>query len=494
MKRFFGITMAAVCALTMASFGFSACGSDSGGNTVSDEVDATTWISAMSGTNMYNVTVNSTANTSYNYHGSDGSSYVSSYSESTAIKLALTATETSGYTTGNTSISYSSSTKITDNDGSNESFTDSTSNLTLYEVFTEDSYSFVSYTNGTNWDGYHVDSQCKVGSSEAYQQANVLSGLVLLYNYFSYTDGAYKYTSTDEDETYIYVVKINSGRVTYYSQEYSYTYTDSGDTETYSAKYEYTYSNYGSTDVTVPESYTYEYYISGGNVEPNGNVTQSEWESALSAENLYNVTVNFSSTITDETTYTNGTNDTYVYSETGEIKLDFGVSGGIIDGYMSMDSEINDSLDGEYCYTRYDIFGQTWSYVENTYDETDSYMYGDLYEENTEGGGGWFFKDLVLYGCNTFELVSGFVGMEDYYWSAEYSDGIYTITDGNYTYQLKIENGYVTYLSVECTENYSGNGSTEVYTTKDEFYFSDYGTTSVTVPEEYTYEYYNANK
>ncbi len=247
MKKIFCLTLAAACALSVAALGFSACGDED-----SDVVTAEEWAAAMDEANALNVTVVAAAT----YSGSDTySSETTSYSGIAALeaKVALTEDE-SGNVTGNT---YWYSAETVDEETDTE---------TKYEVFEADSYYYVEKETWTGyddyWDGYSVSSAHTASYSDAYYSvAMYMVAFADEYEEFEYTDGAYKYTDADENNSETYYVKINDGYISSIVIEYSYSYSD--DTYSYSSEGSYTFKfyDYGTTTVTVPDEFTYAYYL-----------------------------------------------------------------------------------------------------------------------------------------------------------------------------------------------------------------------------------------
>lgn len=260
MKKIIAVMTAAMCFASVATF--SACGEKK-----SDEVTAEEWASAMTASNALNVTMSGTM-TATTTVTTDGVTETTTGISDIVVKTALSISVTN--ITGNTYL-YAAVNSSSDDESEEGIFTE-------YEVFSEDSYSYVekevtkitetdsttgelTETNDIDWYGRLYSTAGTPTSSEAYTTIRELySEISDEYDDFEYVDGAYRYYPDEEDTSNVAYVKINNGKLVSIVLESAYDYSYGNISYTYYYKYDLKFSDYGSTSVTVPEEFTYEYY------------------------------------------------------------------------------------------------------------------------------------------------------------------------------------------------------------------------------------------
>ncbi|MCD8040594.1 MAG: hypothetical protein LUF82_03655, partial [Clostridia bacterium] len=342
----------------------------------------------------------------------------------------------------------------------------------LYESLTADSYSYVykeiDSKTDDEWDGGYYDS-CNTDGGKVYVYIydRLLELLSAVYNEVEYSGGYYIYEDEDGNT---YTMTITDGYLTYMVVASSYEYNG----ETYTTTYKYTFSDYGTTEVEIPEGYTYDYYAENY-ADDSGKLAESEWEEVYSYDKFLNVSVSATGTasVTSEGetmqlsyAFTAQTalidNGNYYSGNTYMYEL-YGASGYLIKAYM-YESLASDS----------------YSYVSRmTETDADDEWDGGYYDNcNTLGGEvyEYIYEELIETVAEAYEEI-------------EYSNGVYIYSDGyGTTYTVTITDGYLTKLILESSFTDGGDSYTVSYT----YYFSDYGTTEVEIPEEYTYSSYAA--
>lgn len=254
-------------------------------------------------------------------------------------------------------------------------------------------------------------------------------------------------------------------------------------------------------------------------------VTADEWAAAFDEANFLNVTVVGAYTCTDYeyTEYEIETYDTEVRVIKSKAAFTEDSSGcitgnGYLYNYLYENDAFGDCVAGsdnetfettqviEESSERYEVFEESsYSYVdkynynfkdygEDEDDYEEEYWYGE-YEPSagTVSDSYAYFTPsesyLVEYDFDQFEYADG-AYVCTYSESYDYSTLTSTYSE---TYYVKINDGYISSLVIEC--NYSSTGITYVGSSEEKyaFIFTDYGTTTVTVPEEFTFEYYYEN-
>ena len=274
MKKFVGLALAAVCALTFSAFSFTGCdeeGDTSDGDNgqsgqevskVSDVVTEDVWKAAMSAENALNVRMYCDLVATTTYTTNDGESGTRGGSSVMDAKTALTKIDSSssmvgGNVTGNTYL-YG--------DESNESdgITYTASSI-VYGTCTADLITYVEktnqYTGDVDWSGKQSEASNFESTSDMayYYIINYMCMYADSFADFEFTDGVYKYTSAED---YDLSIKINNGYLTSIHVVSSYTEENGSTYKTYSyvATWDITFSDYGTTTVEIPEEYTYAYY------------------------------------------------------------------------------------------------------------------------------------------------------------------------------------------------------------------------------------------